>query len=169
MSFEKFALKNVRLSFPSLFQKSVYNGVEGKYEASLLLDKNSQADQIEQIKKAIEECKTSSKIKVGTDKIFLKDGDNYDYDGYQGHMVIKVSTNRRPTVVDRDKTPLVEDDGVIYSGCYVNAIVGCWAQNNNYGKRVNGNLYGIQFVKDGESFGSNNTDVSGEFDDLDDL
>lgn len=169
MKFDKFQVKGVRLSFPSIFNKSVYNGVEGKYEATLLLNKETQADQIEMIKAAIEACKADAKIKVGADKICLKDGDDFEYDGYEGHMCIKVSTNRRPTVVDRDRTPLAEDDGVIYAGAYVNAIIGVWPQDNNYGRRVNGNLFGIQFAKDGESFGAGATDVSDEFDDLDDL
>ena len=28
-----------------------------------------------------------------------------------------------------------------------------WAQNNGYGKRINAQLDGVQFVRDGEAFG----------------
>lgn len=68
---------------------------------------------------------------------------------------------------NRDKTPVVEDDEVLYAGCYVNAIIDLWVQNNGFGKRVNANLYGIQFVKDGEQFGAGAVDVFDDFDDLD--
>ena len=81
-------------------------------------------------------------------------------------MSFKSSANKRPIVIDRDKSPLIEEDNKIYAGCYVNAIVDVCVQNNNYGKIVNGNLYGIQFVKDGEAFGSGPTDVGDNFDDL---
>lgn len=163
----KLKLSNVRLSFPSIFKKSNYDGKEGKYEATFLLNKETQKDQIDMLMEAIKDAMKEAKIKVGSDKICLRDGDDIEYSGYAGHMAFKASTNRRPTLIDRDKSPLVEDDDKLYAGCYVNAIVGVWAQNNNYGKRINGNLYGIQFAKDGESFVAN-LDVMEDFDDLSD-
>lgn len=161
-------IRNARLSFPSLFKKASFDGKEGKYEATLLFPK-SDTDTYDAIMKAIEECKTSNKIKVGADKICIKDGDDSDYDGYAGHWAVKAGNNKRPTVINRDKTPLVEEDEVVYAGCYVNAIIDMWAQNNQYGKRINANLLGIQFVKDGESFGDGGktADVD-EFDDIED-
>jgi len=33
----KIMLKNVRLSFPSLFKKAVFDGKEGKFEATVLI------------------------------------------------------------------------------------------------------------------------------------
>jgi hypothetical protein len=68
-------------------------------------------------------------------------------------MVLKASTKRRPLVITRDKTPIVESDNIVYAGCYVNAIVSLWAQNNQYGKRINAQLDAVQFVRDGEPFG----------------
>jgi len=147
-------LKNVRLSFPSLFRKAVFNGDETKFEGTFLLDKTTHAEAIKELDTAIKNLiKNDLKgAKVGDDKICLKDGDSIDYDGYAGCMSIKASNDKRPLVIDRDKTPLSEDDNRIYAGCYVNAIVELWAQNNNYGKRINANLLGVQFFKDGEPF-----------------
>jgi hypothetical protein len=31
-------------------------------------------------------------------------------------------------------------------------VIELWAQNNNYGKRINANLLGVQFLKDDEPF-----------------
>ena len=164
----KIMLKNVRLSFPSIFNRASFNGEQGKFEATLLLDKETQAEQIATIEAAIENAIKEAKIKVPSDKRCLKDGDEVEYDGYAGCMSLKASSNKRPTIIDKDKTALAEDDGKPYAGCYVNAIVDLWVQNNSYGKRVNANLYGIQFVKDGEPFGAGDVDVTDDFDMLDD-
>lgn len=168
MSNYKFQLKNVRLSFPSLFNRASFNGNEGKYEATFLLDKETQADQIKLIQDKIKAMLAEKGKKVPSDKICMKDGDGVEYDGYAGHMSIKGSSKKRVTVVDRDRTPLVEDDGKPYAGCYVNAILELWFQDNDYGRRVNCNLLGVQFVKDGEAFGSGPVDVTDEFDAFDD-
>ena len=111
----------------------------------------------------------NSNVKIPAGKSCLKDGDESEYDSYENTMSFKAAANKRPTVINRDKTPLAEDDNVIYAGCYVNAIVDIWIQNNGYGKRANANLYGVQFVKDGESFGAGPVDVSDEFEELEEL
>lgn len=162
----KITLNNVRISFPSLFHKAVFNGEETKYEATFLINKQSQADLIEKLEDAVrEKIKVDLKgAKLGADKICFKDGEDIDYEGYAGHMSIKASSNRRPLVIDRDRSPITEDDNVIYAGCYVNAIIELWAQNNNWGKRINANLMGVQFVKDGEAFGDSQVASVSDFD-----
>jgi len=163
----KIHLKNVRLSFPSIFKRSVFDGKEGKFEATLLLDKSDTTTK-KAVDDAIAEAIKVANVKVPSDKRCLKDGDESEYDGYENVWSIKAANNKRPTLINRDKTPLVEDDNVLYAGCYVNAIVDIWIQNNTYGKRANANLYGVQFVKDGDAFGQGPVDVSDDFDDLDD-
>lgn len=165
----KIKLSNVRLSFPSIFKRSEFNGEQGKFEATFLLNKETQADQIRMLEDRVQKMLAEAKMKVSPDKICMKDGDFIDYDGYAGHVSIKASTNRRPTVIDRDKTPLVEDDNKPYAGAFVNAIIDFWLQDNSYGKRVNANLFGVQFFKDGEAFGSGDVDVTDDFDDYDDI
>lgn len=162
-------LKNVRLSFPSIFKKSNFNGTEGKYEATFLIPKTDKKT-IKLINERIEEKLNESKLKskIPLDKMCLKDGDGVEYAGYADHYSLKASSNNRPTVLNSDKTPLVQEDGVIYAGCYVNASIDIWIQNNQYGKRVNANLYGIQFYKDGEPFSSDGVDVTDDFEELDD-
>ena len=49
----KIQLKNVRLSFPSIFKRSEFNGEQGKFEATFLLNKETQSDQIAVIQNAI--------------------------------------------------------------------------------------------------------------------
>ena len=167
MSNYKIKLNNVRLSFPSIFNKSEFNGQVGKFEATFLMNKESQAKMITDVQAQIALIQKDNKAKVSPDKLCLKDGEFVDYDGYAGCMSIKAGSNRRPTIIDRDKSPLVEEDGKPYAGCYVNAVLELWFQDNSYGKRVNCNLLGIQFAKDGDTFGAGDTDVSDDFDTID--
>jgi len=174
----KIKVKNVRISFPSLFRKAVFNGEETKFEGTFLLDKNEDADVIAEMKDAIADMlKNNLKgAKLPSDKICLKDGDDSGRDEYEGHYTIKASNAKRPIVIDRDKTPLSEDDNRIYSGCRVNGIIELWAQNNQWGKRINANLLGVQFFKDDDPFGDGGVSASvsdfdafGDDDDMEDF
>ena len=156
----KIKIPSARLSFPSLFNMASFGGEStGKFEATFILDKKEHAKQIEEIEAAIAKLQKDLKVKLASDKLCLKDGDEMERPEYQGKMTIKASTKKRPLVINRDKTPLTEDDNVIYAGCYVNAIITLWAQNNSYGKRVNAQLDGVQFVRDGEPFGDGGISV----------
>ena len=165
----KIKLNNVRLSFPSIFRKAVFSGEETKFEATFLLDKDTQADKIAEIDKAVQAMIADNLkgAKLKADKICLKDGDDIEYDGYANHMSIKASNNKRPKALDRDKSQLTEDDNRLYAGCYVNAVIELWAQNNQWGKRINANLLGVQFFKDGEPFSDGATASDDDFDAFD--
>lgn len=184
---EVIKLGNVRLSFPRLFvAKSFREGQPERYEGSFLIDPTSKqgAKQIENILAEAESVikqkfsgKIPKKLKFG---FGYADGDPMeiggvrfnsemkDYDGYEGMFYISSSNKTRPAVVDRDKTPLVEADGRPYAGCYVNGTVTLWPQDNEFGQRVNANLRGVQFLKDGDAFGVKPVDADEEFDDIDD-
>jgi len=164
----KITLQNVRLSFPSLFRKAVFGGDETKFEGTFLLDKTTHANAIKLIEagiKAINADKHKGKA-LAADKVCLKDGDTIEYDGYAGNMSIKASSTKRPMVIGKDKTPLTEDDGKPYAGCYVNAVVELWGQKNQFGERVNANLLAVQFAKDGEPFGDGVTASIDDFDNI---
>lgn len=161
-------LKNVRLSFPSLFKKSSFEGNEGKFEGTFLFPKSDKETE-KIVRDAIEACKKeTNNSKVPESKLCIKDGDEFEYDGYAGMWAVKAGNNKRPTVIGKDRSPLAEEDGVLYAGCYVNAIIEPWSQNNKYGKRINANLLGVQFAKDGEPFGDGPVDVTDDFDDVED-
>jgi len=166
----KISLKNVRLSFPSLFRKAVFSGEETKFEATFLMPKDTHDADYKKIKAAVAALiKSDLKgAKLGPEKICLKDGDDIEYDGYAGNWSIKASNNKRPLVIDRDRSPLTEDDDRLYAGCYVNATIELWAQNNQWGKRINANLLGVQFVKDGEPFSDGTVASVDDFEDLGD-
>lgn len=170
----KVMLKNVRLSFPSLFKTEIYAGEDTeKYAATFLIPKSDTktVNAIEQAcKQALVEKYGEGKVPKGF-KMPLVDGDDKEYQGYQDHYSIKASTKKRPTLVNRDKTPIVEEDGILYGGCYVNASIDLWVMDNSYGKKVLASLNAIQFVKDGEAFGtkSEGADCFESLDDDDDF
>jgi len=166
----KVLLKNVRLSFPSLFKTEQYAGEDTeKYAATFLIPKSDTKTvaSIEQAcKQALVEKYGEGKVPKGF-KMPLVDGDDKEYQGYADCVYIKANTKKRPTLVNRDKTPIVEEDGILYGGCYVNASIDVWVMDNSYGKKVLASLNAIQFVKDGESFGTK-SDGADDFEDLDD-
>ena len=168
---ELIMLNNVRLSFPSLFQTEKFGGDDtGKFGCSLILDKNLHAKEIDGLTKKINamiqtELKVSS---IPENKRCLKDGDDSGRPEYAGSYVLRVTSKKRPTVVDKDKSPLVESDDRPYPGCYVNACVSLWVQNNSFGKRINANVHGIQFARDGEPFGES-IDVADQFEVVEDV
>ncbi len=165
-------LRNVRLAFPSLFEPSSYGEGEPAYSATLIMDPQ-QAEVVEKALAAVAREKWGAKgdaqLKAlrATGKVCLRDGDEKpDYDGFAGMMFVAARSKTRPTVVDGQRQPITERDGRIYAGCYVNASVEVWAQDNAYGKRVNATLRGIQFVRDGEAFGGGRPAAADEFDEL---
>lgn len=155
-------LTNVRLAFPVLFEAKTVNG-EGKpaFSASFLIDPadpqveaiNAEIDRIAKEKWGAKADTMLLAMRKG-DKLALHDGDlKSNYDGFAGNLYISSRNQVRPVVLDRDaRTELSAQDGKIYAGCYVNAIIDFWAQDNNYGKRVNATLHKVQFFKDGDAF-----------------
>ncbi len=155
----KVQLKNVRLTFPQLFEAKQVNGQgEPKFSAAFLIPKNH--PQLGEIATAIKEsasgkwgAKADDELKKlkAADRLPVHDGDaKSDYEGYAGNLFVNASNKIRPLVIDGGRAPLTASDGKPYSGCYVNAIMEFWAQDNQFGKRVNASLLGVQFVKDGE-------------------
>lgn len=172
----KLHLKNVRISFPDVFNAKAFGGDDASkpsFGASFLFAKTH--PQMKEINAAIEaaakekwgpKAETVLKGLRAADKVCLHDGDLKDYDGYAGNLFISARSNKRPTVVDADRTPLTEADGRPYGGCYVNAILEVYAQDNGFGKRVNASLGGVQFVKDGEAFAGSAPVAADEFEDV---
>lgn len=167
-------LPNVRLSFPHLFTAHAMKSRDGEkqqepcFSATFLLDNTEHAALLDRIEATIERIALDEfKKKVGF-KSCLRDGNEKpELDGYgDGKSFISARNKIRTGVVKRDLSPIVEEDGIIYAGCYVNATIRLWVQNNSWGKRVNAQLRAVQFVKDGESFGAEKVDASKEFEAL---
>jgi hypothetical protein len=175
-------LTNVRLSFPQLFEAKAFGDAAGaadsdkRYEATFILDKKTNAADIQtirdSIKKLLNDAYNGNPPKGF--KLCFHDGiEKEETDGY-GAGVMYVSSSSpgnkpRPPIVDRDLTNLEEKDGKPYAGCYVNASLRLWVQDNKWGKRVNAQYRTVQFYKHGEQFGEAVANPTEEFEALEPL
>lgn len=172
----RIVLRNVRLSFPDIFRATAFNeGDAAKFKATFLFPKDHPAKALvgAAIKEAAKEkwgAKADAILKAiqAKDALCLHDGNSKpDYEGYEGMVYVSASNKVKPTIRDADgTTDLVESDGKPYGGCFVNAHIEIYAQDNKWGKRVNATLRGIQFVEDGDAFSASPPAKDDEFDDL---
>jgi hypothetical protein len=175
-------LRNVRLSYEHIFTPSKFDDTQekAKYSATFIIPKDH--NDLAALKRALVEAGQEKFPAAFTGGAWprgytcaLKDADKEeDKEGvllcdknpeYKGCYIIKADSTSRPVAVDRRKAAVTEDDDIIYSGCYVNASLN--AAGFEFGKMTKGvkcYLNGVQFVKDGERFG---TDASNDFDALD--
>lgn len=170
----KVILRNVRLAFPAIFEPKSVAGEEPAFSASFIMapDHPSIADinaAIEAVARDKWGAKAAETLKALRAKgnVCLHNGDEKaNYDGFDGNMYVSTRSKVRPLIVDRDKSPLTATDGRPYGGCYVNATLELWAQDNNFGKRVNAQLKGLQFDHDGDAFSGGAPADPDDFDDL---
>lgn len=167
----KFTFNDARLAFPDIFAPNK----DGKFAAAFIFPHDHKM--LPALQAAIQEVgkakwgpkwpQINKELKAG-DNLLVHDGDSKaSYVGYEGNLFFNANNTVRPTVVDRDRTPLVAADGKPYSGCHVNVIIDIWAQDNQYGKKVNAQLQGVQFLKDGEAFSGGGTAAdASDFDEI---
>jgi hypothetical protein len=97
-------------------------------------------------------------------KIPLRDGNrrNKQEEPYTGNFYLAARSSRQPRVAVTRGGVNVEikpdDPQYPYSGCRVNLVVEIWAQSPNgkpspYGRRINCQLAGVQFLAHGKRFG----------------
>jgi hypothetical protein len=170
-------LKNVRLAVPTLFEPTTVAG-EGKprYSATLIIPADHpQLAELQEKQAAVAKEKWRDKAPAiirgleKQDKMAVHDGDTKSkYDGFPGNYFISAAAqeNAAPTVIDRDRTPLSAKSGRPYAGCFVNASIEFWSQDNSYGQRINAQLRGIQFYADGDSFSAGRPADADEFEEV---
>lgn len=167
----KLKLLEVRLSFPDLFVPVSFEEGDKKlrYNATFLIEPGSENDKlIRATIKAVAEEVWSKKAEAmlgsfhgNTNKYCYLDGNTKEYDGYEGLWYLsshRASGDGPPAIKGADIDPatgkvrdLKPDDGVIYAGCYVHALVDIYAQTNKY-PGIRCGLVGVQFVKPGDAF-----------------
>ena len=165
-------LNDVRLSYPSLFRKTVHPkagpNAKLRYEATFILDKEQNAKEIENIKSHINELITENKLSPNKlSNICFKDGDDQDREEYKNKYTLIARTENKFPIVGKDgKTPIDEDNNLFYAGCYVSAYVSFYLYNNA-SSGISANLLAIQFKKDGTPFGAAPFNIEGAFEAVD--
>lgn len=165
-------IQDVRLSYPHLFTPYQHKG-EGKpkFSARFILSNDTHSEEIKALKNHLHKMMLEAfKGKIPLSNLFFRNGDDTGKDEFENTWYVQASEkpDRRPTVIDCNRKPLVEADGKPYAGCYVDALIRPWIQNSaEWGKRINANLLAVQFRRDGEAFADNaRPDVNDVFDDL---
>jgi hypothetical protein len=186
---EVIMLNNVRLSFPELIEPSKFGdnpNVDAKYRADFIIEPPNDSlkrfmDEVNKI--ATEKWKehvTGVMGIINNDRklrCYGKGEERVDkktftpYLGYGNNTYITAINARAPLMVTKDGT--VSDPNntmayqalarALYGGCYVNAAVRPWLQENTNGRAVRCELIAVQFLKDGEAFGEGAPNVDGLF------
>lgn len=174
----KIKLNDVRIAFPVLFEPKAFGGGTNStpdFSAAFLFPPDH--PQVGVVSTAIRAAATEKwgaraeqilKELKATGKLCLQRGDSKaSYEGYEGNLFINARSKTRPLVIDRDTSMLTMADGKPYAGCYVNVSLEIWAQENQFGKRINASLKGVQFLRDGDAFsGVGSAATPDEFEDL---
>ena len=168
-----------RASFLRVDRPERFQGTgEPKYSGNVIIEPKG-----EDFKKALRGMKAAAALKWGEDKaedivkklmanqkVALVDGNTKDADGYEGMWVVQANApaNTPPLLVETVNGVNVKLDNEtqnrIYSGCSANFLVDFWAQDNKWGRRINAQLLGIQFVKDGDPFSGSRPAGADDFD-----
>src|SRR5690606_29106560 len=166
-------IKDVRLSYPHLFEP--WSGEEGrpkKFSGSFIMYNKTHAAEIKALKEHVVKLSMEAfKAKVPLSNYFIRNGDDKQKEEYEDSWYVSASAgaNRPPTVLNKDRSAIRSDNGVIYAGCYVDVLIRPWVQNNMHGKKINANLLAVQFRRDGEAFADDTRpDPTEVFEDLSD-
>jgi hypothetical protein len=168
---EKVKLQNVRIAFPNLFEPDSYT----RYGATFIIEPdNPGLKTVNAAIKKLVDAELKGKM-PGPSNVCLKKGSEKSstYAGFTESNYFISASRKEPfkpnQIIHRDKSAITTD-GAIYAGCYVNVVLELWAQDNQYGKRINASPVGIQFVKDGDRFGRGASDLAeDDFDELPEL
>lgn len=136
-----------------------------KFSITGILMKDTHVEAKNLILERIEEILADNKnAKVAKDKRFIRNGDDAEKEEYENAWTVNAREERNPKCRSAGGT-LITDPAEIrqmfQSGYWFNILIRPWFQDNDYGKRVNAGLVGVQFVKKDKTFGE------GEIDDTD--
>ena len=186
----KLMITNARIAFAhGLFTASAFEeGQQPKYGADFILQDDSVVYEIKADKSKVkttmkdaqlavanegwpgrgaavlEDLEASKKSYRNGNRRVNKSGEVYE--GFEDRWYVTAKSSTRPGVYDRDRSPVSKDDGVIYSGCYVTVIFDLYPNKDAKKKGIFAGLTGVQFLRDGDSFGGGGVAKADEFEDL---
>ena len=183
-------LSNVRVSFPQLVEPKKTTNEKGEvrtaWSADFILPPDSQQykqvmqqymtlasekwkERAQTIMQMIQADRKSRCYGNGAEKV--NKTTLLPYDGYEGNAYVSAISNRQPQMIQPNGQPVDASNSMayqaiargVYGGCYVNAAIRLWLQENTHGRVVRCDLVAIQFSKDGDAFGGGGADVTGMF------
>lgn len=163
-----------RVSFPSVFQKSSYQGSKPKYSVTAIFHPDRFTDRDRKAFVAMEalleeacQFKFNKPVKsMPRDfKYGLRPCDEKSHmEGYniKGGFFASLSSLQQPQVIDREKQPILAEEG-LYPGCWARATVTGYGYDN-VGRGVAFGLHNLQFLGDDANF-TGRMDAEDDFDD----
>lgn len=177
-------LSNVRLSFPQIVEpRAVVDNPVKKYSADFIMvqdhagyqqfmaqyAKLAAAKWGEHAQNVMQLIHGDRKLRcygAGSEKIDKKTFQPYK--GYTGMVYISASKDQAPQMIQGDGSATDPANTMayqqlarkLYGGCYVNAAVRPWLQENKHGRGIRCDLVAIQFAADGEAFGEGAVDAA---------
>lgn len=176
-----FWIRDCRLSFPNIVKPKAYEGGVPKFSAAFLLTSDNPdwalfmtmvkrlatekwAENTTNIMAMIKGDKRQRCYGIGSDKL---DAKGSVYAGYDepNIMYISGSDEAQPQIYGADGSPMppMNANQKLVGGNYVSAIVRPWMQDNKFGKAIRASFVGVQYLRDGEKFGREQTDAAGIF------
>lgn len=164
----------VRFSYAKVFEPDAMNGDSPKYSVSILIDKKDKTS-LSAINAGIKEAIEAGKQKFGTNfkpaksKLPIHDGDEEkpDDDVYAGCFYINAKNKNKPTIIDKNKQPIIDDDEAFYSGCFGRVTIELFPYNHETGgKGVGASLGNIMKVKDGDRLGGGFVSADSDFEEF---
>jgi hypothetical protein len=180
-------LQNVRLSFPHLTEPHASaQGAIPKFAADFIMPTDhpgyqqfmarygelALAEWKEHAQQVMTMIQADRKLRnYGTGEEKINKQTFQPYDGYAGQVWIMANNKNMPQMIKTDGVQVdagntMEAQSVtrtMYGGCYVNAAIKPWVQDNQFGKGIRCDLIAVQFAGDGEAFGEGAPDASGMF------
>ena len=163
-----------RLSYTHLFSKYSPDGDpdNGKYMTNVLIPKDEK-ETVKALKDAIESAKKAGIVSKWGGKepkkldLPLRDGDTdkEDDDVYADHFFINAKATTRPGVVDKQRSPIMDEDEV-YSGMWAVVSVTFFPYDVSGNRGVAVGLNNVMKFKDGERLGGRSSAES-DFADID--
>jgi len=177
---------NARLSFPNLVEaKAFQDGGTKKFSADLIIPKTdpqfaafmgavgkvATEEWKEHATAVLQNCQANRKLRCyGAGEEKVNQTTFAVYEGYPEMYYVSASADEAhpPQFINAagkvaEGIERAELGRKFYGGCYVNAAVRVWPQNNSYGKGIRAQLIALQFAKDGEPFGEAVPDFSAMF------
>jgi hypothetical protein len=169
-------IENVRISLAYLFRPYVGKSDDGKEQKSYKTDciitpTHPALQKIKDAQRRVAQAGWPGSWEqvmqqlAAQDKLCLHKGDigRADREEYKGNYYITANVKVKPRIVvtrNGANVEIAEDDPCApYSGCWANVLVAIWPQSpdggkpSKWGKRINAQLMGVQFLRHDEKFG----------------
>ncbi len=165
MAVEKILTPIFRVAFPSVFKKRAYGEGDAKYTITMLFDKSTDLSALrDAAQAALDEAWPNAKTRPKKLANPFLDGDEVEWDGFEGKTFIRATSLYQPGIVDR-KRQAITDEEDFYPGCHARATVNAFTYDKKGNRGVSFGLQNLQFIRDDEPF-TGRTNAEDDFEDL---